>query len=121
MKKKIIFCVLLSAFLNQVSAEVSDKSKKLSEVQSDIVATRQEMQRIRQQKSTLSAQLAEIEKLYGKTAALLKTLQGQVELKRQNLNKIQQKMQVFQNEVSKQNKELAGQIRAAHAMANRKS
>jgi len=116
MKKKIIFCVLLSAFLNQVSAEVSDKSKKLSEVQSDIVATRQEMQRIRQQKSTLSAQLAEIEKLYGKTAALLKTLQGQVELKRQNLNKIQQKMQVFQNEVSKQNKELAGQIRAAHAM-----
>ncbi len=116
MKKKIIFCVLLSAFLNQVGAEVSDKSKKLSEVQSDIVATRQEMQRIRQQKSTLSAQLAEIEKLYGKTAALLKTLQGQVELKRQNLNKIQQKMQVFQNEVSKQNKELAGQIRAAHAM-----
>ena len=116
MKKKIVFCVLLSAFLNQVGAEVSDKSKKLSEVQSDIVATRQEMQRIRQQKSTLSAQLAEIEKLYGKTAALLKTLQGQVELKRQNLNKIQQKMQVFQNEVSKQNKELAGQIRAAHAM-----
>ncbi len=116
MKKKIIFWVLLSAFLNQVGAEDSDKSKKLSEVQSDIVATRQEMQRIRQQKSTLSAQLAEIEKLYGKTAALLKTLQGQVELKRQNLNKIQQKMQVFQNEVSKQNKELAGQIRAAHAM-----
>jgi len=120
MKKKIIFCVLLSAFLNQVGAEVSDKSKKLSEVQSDIVATRQEMQRIRQQKSTLSAQLAEIEKLYGKTAALLKTLQGQVELKRQNLNKIQQKMQVFQNEVSKQNKELAGQIRAAHAMGQQK-
>lgn len=116
MKKKIIFCVLLSAFLNEVGAEVSDKSKKLSEVQSDIEATRQAMQRIRQQKSTLSTQLAEIEKLYGKTAALLKTLQGQVELKRQNLGKIQQKMQVFQNEVSKQNKELASQIRAAHAM-----
>jgi septal ring factor EnvC (AmiA/AmiB activator) len=116
MKKKIVICVLLSAFLNQVGAKVSDKSKKLSEVQSDIAATKQEMQRIRQQKSTLSAQLAEIEKLYGKTAALLKILQGQVDLKRQNLNKIQQKMQVFQNEVSKQNKELAGQIRAAYAM-----
>ncbi|MDD5410144.1 MAG: peptidoglycan DD-metalloendopeptidase family protein [Methylobacter sp.] len=116
MKKKIVICVLLSAFINQVSAEVSDKSKKLSEVQSDIAATRQEMQRIRQQKSTLSAQLAEIEKLYGKTATILKTLQGQVDLKRQDLNKIQQKKQAFQNEVSKQNKELAGQIRAAHAM-----
>lgn len=116
MKKKIVFYFLLSAFLNEVGAEVSDKSKELSKVQSDIEATRQEMQRIRQQKSTLSDQLAEIEKLYGKTAALLKTLERQVEQKRQNLSKIREKMQGLQDEVSKQNKELAGQIRAAHAM-----
>ncbi len=116
MKKKIVFCFLLSVFLNEVSAEVSDKSKELSRVQSDIEATRQEMQRIREQKSTLSTQLAEIEKLYGKTAALLKTLERQVEQKRQNLGKIRQKMQALQDEVGKQNKELAGQIRAAYAM-----
>jgi septal ring factor EnvC (AmiA/AmiB activator) len=116
MKKKIVFCFLLGVFLNEAGAEVSDKSKELSEVQSDIEAAVQEMQRILLQKNTLNAQLAEIEKLYGKTAALLKTLQGQVELKRQNLSKIRQEMQILQDEISKQNKELAGQIRAAHAM-----
>ncbi|WP_254257905.1 murein hydrolase activator EnvC family protein [Methylobacter tundripaludum] len=77
------------------------------------------MQRIQLQKNTLNTQLGEVEKLYGRTAALLKTLQGQVEQKRQNLNKIQQEKQCLQDEVAKQNKELAGQIKAAYAMGQK--
>ncbi|MGZ5056345.1 MAG: murein hydrolase activator EnvC family protein, partial [Methylobacter sp.] len=77
------------------------------------------MQRIQLQKNTLNAQLSEVEKLYGRTAALLRTLQAQVEQKRQNLNKIQQEKQNLQDEVAKQNVELADQMKAAYAMGQK--
>ncbi|WP_241674570.1 murein hydrolase activator EnvC family protein [Candidatus Methylobacter oryzae] len=82
-------------------------------------AADQNMQRIQLQKNTLNTQLGEVEKLYGRTAALLRTLQGQVEQKRQNLIRIRQEKQSLQDEVAKQNKELAGQIKAAYAMGQK--
>jgi septal ring factor EnvC (AmiA/AmiB activator) len=119
MRKKLVFCFLLSVFVYEVNAEISEKNEELNEVQSGIKAAGQNMQRIQLQKNTLNTQLGEVEKLYGKTAALLKTLQGQVEQKRQNLSKIRQEMQSLQDEVAKQNKELAGQIKAAYAMGQK--
>jgi len=119
MRQKLALCFLLSVFFHECSAEISEKNEELSEVQSDIAAAGQNMQRIQLQKNTLNAQLGEVEKLYGKTAALLRTLQAQVEQKRQNLTKIQQEKQRLQDEVAKQNKELAGQIKAAYAMGQK--
>ncbi|MDP1970417.1 MAG: peptidoglycan DD-metalloendopeptidase family protein [Methylobacter sp.] len=119
MRKKLFFCFLLSAFVHEGSAEISEKNEELTEVQSGIKAADQNMQRIQLQKNTLNTQLGEVEKLYGRTAALLKTLQGQVEQKRQNLSKIRQEKQNLQDEVAKQNKELAGQIKAAYAMGQK--
>ncbi len=119
MRKKLFFCFLLSALAQQGGAEVSKKSATLNDVQSDIKAASQNLQSIQLQKSTLSAQLSEVEKLYGKTAALLRTLQLQVQQKRQNLSKIHQEMQGLQGEVAKQNKELAGQIKAVYAMGQK--
>lgn len=91
MIKKIIYCFLLSLYLTSGNAEVAGQS-------------------------SVNEQLAEIEKLYGRTAALLRTLERQVELKQNNLSKIRKEMALLQNEVAKQSKELAGQIKAAHAM-----
>ncbi|MGZ4994752.1 MAG: murein hydrolase activator EnvC family protein [Methylobacter sp.] len=119
MIKKLFFCFLLSVFVHESNAEVSERNGELTEVQSGIQAADQNMQRIQLQKNTLSTQLGEVEKLYGRTAALLRTLQGQVEQKRQNLNKIRQEKQNLQDEVAKQNKELAGQIKAAYAMGQK--
>jgi len=119
MRNKLVFCFLLSAFAHEGRAEISEKNEELTEVQSGIKAADQNMQRIQLQKNTLNTQLGEVEKLYGRTAALLKTLQGQVEQKRQNLSKIQQEKQSLQDEVAKQNKELAGQIKAAYAMGQK--
>jgi len=119
MRNKLVFCFLLSAFVHEGRAEISEKNEELTEVQSGIKAADQNMQRIQLQKNTLNTQLGEVEKLYGRTAALLKTLQGQVEQKRQNLSKIQQEKQSLQDEVTKQNKELAGQIKAAYAMGQK--
>lgn len=119
MRKKLVFCFLLSAFVHEGSAEIPEKNEELTEVQSGIKAADQNMRRIQLQKNTLNTQLGEVEKLYGRTAALLKTLQGQVEQKRQNLSKIRQEKQSLQDEVAKQNKELAGQIKAAYAMGQK--
>jgi septal ring factor EnvC (AmiA/AmiB activator) len=91
MRKKLAVCFLLSVFVNKSWAEeIPASNEELNEVQSGIKAASQNMQRIQLQKNTLNAQLGEVEKLYGRTAALLKTLQGQVEQKRENLNRIRQ-------------------------------
>ncbi|WP_442497676.1 murein hydrolase activator EnvC family protein [Methylobacter sp. sgz302048] len=119
MRKKIVFCFLLSAFISQAVADVSQKSKELDDVQSDIRAVEQNMERIQQEKDTLNAQLADIERKYGETVALLKELQEQIDQKRQNLSQTQLNIQSYQDEVKKHNKELAGQIKAAYAMGQK--
>jgi septal ring factor EnvC (AmiA/AmiB activator) len=120
MRKKLAVCFLLSLFVYESRAEdIQVKNEELKEVQSDIKAASQDMQRIQTRKNSLNAQLGEVEKLYGRTAALLKVLQGQVEQKRDSLNKIRQEKQSLQEEISKQNKELAGQIKSAYAMGQK--
>ncbi|MFI3186964.1 MAG: peptidoglycan DD-metalloendopeptidase family protein [Methylococcaceae bacterium] len=110
---------LLSVIAVQVNAEVSKTNEQLIEVQSGIKAASQNKQRIQLQKNTLNAQLSEVETLYGRSAALLKALQTQVELKRENILKIQQETLKSSTEITKQNKELAGQMKAAYAMGQK--
>ncbi|MDO9169309.1 MAG: peptidoglycan DD-metalloendopeptidase family protein [Methylobacter sp.] len=119
MRKRLICCFLLSAFVREGNAEVSRTNEELNQVQSGIEAASENRQRIQLQKNALNTQLGEVETLYGRTAALLRTLQQQVEQKRQNLNKIQQEMHDSKIEVVRQNKELAGQIKAAYAMGKK--
>ncbi|MCX7101743.1 MAG: peptidoglycan DD-metalloendopeptidase family protein [Methylobacter sp.] len=119
MKNKLLCCLLLSAFAYGARAEFFKTNDELTEVQSGLKETSQNLQRIQLQKSELNTQLGEVEILYGRTAALLRTLQRQVELKRQNLVRIRQEMQGLQGEVIKQNKELAGQMKAAYAMGQK--
>lgn len=119
MRKKIILCFLLATFISQGIADVLQKSKQLDEVRSDIKAVQQNMERIRQEKDTLTAQLADIERRYGETVALLKVLQEQIDRNRQNLSKTQLEVQGYQDEVKRQSKELAGQIKSAYAMGQK--
>lgn len=120
MRKKLVVCFLLCVFVYKSRAEeIPASNEELNEVQSGIKAASQNMQRIQLQKNTLNTQLSEVEKLYGRTAALLKALQAQVEQKRENLSRIRQEKQSLHDEVAKQNKELAGQVKAAYAMGQK--
>lgn len=110
---------MLGAFINQGIAGVSQKSKELGEIRSDIKSVEQNLERIQQKKDALTAQLAGIEKKYGKTVALLKDLQEQINQKRQNLSKTQAEIKHYQDEVRKHKQELAGQIKAAYAMGRK--
>lgn len=67
----------------------------------------------------LNNQLAELDKLYGNTSALLKTLENQTAKQKQNLSKIHAEIQALTLEISKQNDELAGQIKTMYAMGNK--
>lgn len=116
MRKSLCFCLLLGTWAAQSRAEDLQTSGELNKVESDISVVKQDMQRLSEQKDNLQSLLADIEKRYGETAALLRTLQIKIEQKRQGLDKIRQDMQTFQQEIDKLNSELAGQIRAAYAM-----
>ena len=109
----------MGTFVSYGHAEDLQTSNELNKVESDINEVKQDMQRLSQQKDTLQNLLADIEKHYGEIAASLKTLQIQIEQKRQSLDNIRQDMQVYQNEIDKLSKELAGQIRAAYAMGQK--
>jgi septal ring factor EnvC (AmiA/AmiB activator) len=116
MRKKLVFCFLLGALISHGHAEDLQTSNELNKVESDINVVKQDLQRLSQQKDSLQNLLADIEKRYGETAASLKTLQTQIEQKRQSLDKIWQDMQGYQHEIDRLNKELASQIRAAYVM-----
>ncbi|MCX7096052.1 MAG: peptidoglycan DD-metalloendopeptidase family protein [Methylobacter sp.] len=119
MRKKLFFCFLLTALIQESGAEILGRNDELNEVQSGIKAADQNMQHLQLQKNTLNTQLGEVEKLYGKTVALLRTLQNQVEQKRRDLSKIRQEVAKSQNQIAEQNKELAGQMKAAYAMGQK--
>jgi septal ring factor EnvC (AmiA/AmiB activator) len=120
MRKRIVVCLLLSAFwISEGFADVEQKTEELNAIQAGIKSIWQKMQSIQLQKKTIHTQLEEIEKRYGETAAVLNALREQIELKRQNLINIHLDMEQKQVEISRQNRELAGQIRAAYAMGQK--
>ncbi|MEY3288418.1 MAG: hypothetical protein RLZZ419_660 [Pseudomonadota bacterium] len=123
MRKKLIFVFLLGIGINQGYAEDLQATKpelnELNKVESDINNVTQTMQRLTEQKDALQSLLAEIEKHYGEIAASLKTLQSQIEKKRDSLDKIRQDMQGYQAEVDKLSKQLGDQIRVAYAIGEK--
>jgi septal ring factor EnvC (AmiA/AmiB activator) len=123
MRKKLIFVFLLGIGTNQGYAEdlqtTNPEFNELNKVESDINDVTQTMQRLTEQKDALQNLLAEIEKHYGEIAASLKTLQSQIEKKRDSLDKIRQDMQGYQAEVDKLSKQLGDQIRVAYAIGEK--
>ncbi len=119
MREKLVFCFLLLVLVSNGRAEDLQTSNELKQIESDINVVKQDMQRLSLQKDSLQNLLADIEKRYGETAASLKTLQAQIEQKRHSLDNIRQEMQIYQTEIDKLSKELAGQIRSAYAMGQK--
>ena len=71
------------------------------------------------QTKLLNSQLAEFDKLYGSTAALLKNLENQISHQKQNLEKIHVEIKALNVDLLKQNDELSGQIKTMYAMGNK--
>ena len=71
------------------------------------------------QTKLLNSQLAEFDKLYGSTAALLRNLETQISHQKQNLEKIHVEIKALNMDLLKQNDELSGQIKTMYAMGNK--
>ncbi|MGB4499095.1 MAG: peptidoglycan DD-metalloendopeptidase family protein [Methylococcaceae bacterium] len=67
----------------------------------------------------LNNQLAELDKLYGNTSTLLKTLENQISKQKQDLANIHAEIQALTLDVTKQNEELAGQVKTMYAMGRK--
>jgi septal ring factor EnvC (AmiA/AmiB activator) len=119
MRKKLVFVFLLGIWVNQGYAEDLQTSTELNKVESDINEVTQNMQQLSEQKDGLQSLLADIEKHYGEIAASLKTLQSQIDKKRDSLDNIRQDMQGYQSEIDKLSKQLADQIRVAYAIGQK--
>jgi septal ring factor EnvC (AmiA/AmiB activator) len=102
-----------------MSSDVSKKSDELNKVRSDIDTAKQTVLRLSEEKNKLQAQLAGIEKRYGETAALVKTLSVQIAKQQRDVQQLSQQTQQHQSELVQQQQELAGQIRAAYALGQR--
>lgn len=71
------------------------------------------------QTALLNTQLAEFDKLYGSTAALLRNLETHISHQKQNLEKIHVEIKALNVDLLKQNDELSGQIKTMYAMGNK--
>ena len=71
------------------------------------------------QTALLNNQLAEFDKLYGSTAALLRNLEVHISHQKQNLEKIHVEVKALNVDLLKQNDELSGQIKTMYAMGNK--
>lgn len=117
--KLLIFCASLSLLVGDISTDVSRKSNELNKVRFDIDTAKQTMQRLSQEKNKLQAQLADIEKRYGETAAEVKALGNHLAEKQRGLHLIAQTIQHNQTELAQQRQELVGQIQTAYALGQK--
>ncbi|MCF7987212.1 MAG: peptidoglycan DD-metalloendopeptidase family protein [Methylovulum sp.] len=106
---RYFFCFVISALSPSLQAGFFDSE---SESNQNTVSAPDAISK----KAQMQALLAEIEKRYGATAALLKSLHNKIEQKRRSLSKIHQDMLDYQNEIDRENKELINQVRSAYLM-----
>ncbi len=113
MKKKIVFYCLLGLSTPCLQAEDFDENNLFDPISTEQSSSSQNSAELQ---ANLQHVLAEIEKRYGETAALLKSLHRQIEQKHRILNKIRHDMQSYQSEIDKEHKALVNQVRAAYLM-----
>ncbi len=117
MKKYLICYCLLGLLIQNNCAESNDDATSLSasELAADFDVSEQSEQE-REQQEKFEQLLADIEKRYGETAFLLKSLHRKIEQKRQNLDKIRAKIQAYQQQLDKESKALATQVKSAYVL-----
>jgi septal ring factor EnvC (AmiA/AmiB activator) len=117
--RTVVFGLLLVFLIKEVVAESFTKPENLGKIRADIDVTEKTVQQLTFKKNLLQNQLAKIEKRYGQTTALLRTLHAHVAQNQQALSKIQSEIFQHRQEIARQNNELSGQIRAAYAMGEK--
>ncbi|MGZ8190324.1 MAG: murein hydrolase activator EnvC family protein [Methylococcaceae bacterium] len=115
MRKKLVYFFLLGLLSQDGRAGFFDEDSPPDATLSSTGPVEQDARQL-EQKEAFEKLLADVEKRYGETAALLKSLHRQIEQKRRSLDKIRRDIQAYQQQIDKESKELATQVRSAYAM-----
>jgi murein hydrolase activator len=116
MRRFLVFCFLLSLLAEPVYCEeqLSDGQQQ-SDTGPD-VASHPDPQELERQKDDLLGLLAQVDERYGDVAASLRSIEGQIKLTTESLDKIRKEINSYQGQIDKLSKELSRQVRAAYAM-----
>jgi murein hydrolase activator len=110
MQRLLVFYFLLSLFTGIANCEEQQTNTGPD------VAVQQDPQEVERKKDELRGLLAQVDERYGDVAASLKSIEGQIELTKESLDKIRKEINSYQGQIDELNKVVAGQVRAAFAM-----
>jgi murein hydrolase activator len=110
MRSVLVYCFLLSllAGTGYCKEQQTDTGPDVA-----FLPSPQELER---QNDQLLGLLAQVDERYGDVAALLKSIEGQVELASRSLDKIRKGISTYQGQIDKLAAELGGQVKVAYAM-----
>jgi septal ring factor EnvC (AmiA/AmiB activator) len=97
------------------NAGISEKNRKLEQVQAQIRAVRDDLDDLDAKKRALVGQLSKIERDYGDLAQSLRDFEQAEQTQSLRLNELKQRKSQLREEVLRQHQALAGQARAAYS------
>ncbi len=109
MQKTLILCFLLSLLANKGYCEEQNPEAERG-------VNNPARREIEQQKDELLGLLAQVDERYGDAAAALKSIEDQIQATTKSLDKIRNEANAYQEQIERLDKELSGQIKAAHAL-----
>jgi septal ring factor EnvC (AmiA/AmiB activator) len=116
MIKKLVCYCLLGLLVQNCHAEADEEDNLLNEAGAASADVFVQNEQWLEQQERFQSLLADVEKRYGETAALLRSLPRKISQKYQSLAEIRSKIQSCQQQIDKESKELAIQIRSAYVM-----
>lgn len=109
MQKTLILCFLLSLLANTGYCEEQNPDAEMG-------VSNPGNQEIERQKDELLGLLAQVDERYGDVAASLRSIEDQIQAATKSLDKIRQEANAYQDQIDRLDKELSGQVKAAHAL-----
>lgn len=112
----LVFFVCYLFPLQNTADEVSRKTEELTELQKKIKQISQKINNLSIEKKSLVFELKRLDKSYGKSALLLKTIKRQIQRQRIVLKENQQKIYAKQQQINAQKSAIESQIKMAYGM-----
>ncbi len=112
----IIFFVSYASCSNVIAADVANKAKELTGLQTRIKKVNKKLNELKLKKSALLSELKSLDMQYGKSAVFLKQLESHIKRQRIVLEESQQQIEEKLHQIDSQKHVLELQVKAAYGM-----
>ncbi len=115
---KHFILLFLSLYFTTANLFAEPKKTELNQVKTQIKDLTNNLSRLKKRKNHASSKLKQVEQEYGSLSKNINELNKQVSSKKQRINTIKQDISLQKKWLKQHKTELAGQMRAAHALGN---